>query len=57
MGTAMKTEPRKLPYEPPAIRKVKLIPEEMAVAICKTRTSVVGPTTGCTRANCKAKGS
>lgn len=53
----MQSEPRKLPYEPPAVRKVKLIPEEMAVAICKTQSSLIGPTTGCWRANCKAKGS
>jgi hypothetical protein len=57
MGGAMKDAPRKLPYEPPSIRKVKLIQDEMAVAICKTQTSKVGPTTGCFRANCKAKGS
>ena len=47
----------RLPFEPPAIRKVKLVKEEMAAAICKTQTSMVGPTTGCFRANCKAKGS
>lgn len=48
---------QKLPYEPPQIRRVKLAQEEMAVAICKTQTSRTGPTTGCFRAHCKAKGS
>ena len=45
------------PYEPPEIRKVKLIRGEMAVASCKTRTSRTGPTTGCFRSNCKTAGS
>jgi hypothetical protein len=53
----MKETSHKLPYEPPAIRKVKLVQDEMAVAICKTQTSRTGPTTGCFRSNCKAKGS
>ena len=47
----------KEPYETPAIRKVKLIRGEMAVASCKTRTSRTGPTTGCFRSNCKSVGS
>jgi|WetSurMetagenome_2_1015567.scaffolds.fasta_scaffold645263_2 hypothetical protein len=47
----------KLPYEPPVIRKVKLVRDETAAAICKTRTSMIGPTTGCFRSNCKARGS
>ncbi|MFA5028419.1 MAG: hypothetical protein WC713_11145 [Candidatus Methylomirabilota bacterium] len=52
------TQPeKKLPYEAPAVRKVKLVQEEMAAAVCKTRTSTIGPTTGCFRSNCKARGS
>jgi hypothetical protein len=47
----------RLPYEPPAIQKVKIAKDELAVAICKSQTSRVGPTTGCFRSNCKAKGS
>ena len=47
----------RLPYESPVIRKVKLVKEELAVAICKTQAARTGPTTGCFRANCKAKGS
>jgi len=47
----------KLPYQPPQIRRVKLAQEEMAVAVCKTQTSRQGPTRGCFRSNCKAKGS
>lgn len=47
----------RLPYEPPALRKVQLVREELAVAICKTQTSTTGPTVGCWKANCKAKGS
>jgi len=29
-------EPKKQTYEPPAIRKVKLVPDEMAVTHCKS---------------------
>jgi hypothetical protein len=29
--------PAKLPYEPPRIRKVKLAPDELAVAGCKSQ--------------------
>jgi hypothetical protein len=47
----------KVPYEPPRIRKVKLVREEMAAAICKTQTARTGPTRGCFRTNCKEKGS
>jgi hypothetical protein len=48
---------QKLPYEPPQIRRVKLAQEEMAVKVCKTQTARTGPTTGCFRSNCKARGS
>lgn len=44
-------------YEPPEIRKVKLVRGELAVAVCKTQGSRTGPTTGCFRSNCKNKGS
>jgi len=53
----MAQQQKKLSYEAPAIRKVRLIQEEMAAAICKTSTSRVGPTTGCWRSNCKTRGS
>ena len=52
------TQPgKKLPYETPMVRKVKLVQEEMAAAICKSKTSKIGPTTGCFRSNCKTRGS
>jgi len=52
------TQPeKKRPYEAPAVRKVKLVHEEMAAAVCKTSTSRIGPTTGCWRSNCKTRGS
>jgi hypothetical protein len=54
---AKETRAHREPYEPPEIRKVKLIRGEMAVASCKTRTSRTGPTTGCFRSNCKNAGS
>jgi len=44
-------------YEPPEVRKVKLVKGELAVATCKTTTSRTGPTTGCFRSNCKNRGS
>jgi hypothetical protein len=53
----MKSQQARAPYEPPAIRKVKLIQEEMAVAICKTQTTRIGPINGCFRTNCQTKGS
>ena len=53
----MKQAAKKLPYEPPRIHKVKLVREEMAAAICKTQASRTGPTVGCWRSNCKARGS
>jgi hypothetical protein len=53
----MGQEKERLPYEPPSIRKVKLVKDELAVAICKTQASRTGPTTGCRRSNCKARGS
>jgi hypothetical protein len=50
-------EKAKLPYEAPRIRKVKLVREEMAAAVCKTQTARTGPTRGCFRTNCKERGS
>ncbi len=45
-------------YEPPAIRKVKIVRGELAVAGCKTRTSGPGPTIGaCYKSGCKHVGS
>jgi hypothetical protein len=46
----------KLPYEPPRMRRVRLIQEELAAKICKTQTSG-GPAFGCRRSNCKQRGS
>ena len=55
----MADEPKRIreTYEPPQIRKVKLVKGELAVAVCKTTTSRTGPTTGCFRSNCKTAGS
>ncbi len=53
----MKNPGGKLPYQPPAIRKVKLIREELAVTVCKTRAGTSKPTSGCFRSNCKMVGS
>ena len=45
------------PYEKPAVLKIKMVQGELAVTGCKTRTSTMGPTTGCFASNCKAVGS
>jgi hypothetical protein len=50
-------EQSKEAYEPPEIRKVKLVRGELAVAVCKSSSSKTGPTTGCFRSNCKNVGS
>jgi hypothetical protein len=45
-------------YEPPVVRKVKIVAGELAVAACKTRAVGSGPTFGgCFRSNCKTTGS
>jgi hypothetical protein len=44
-------------YEPPAVRKVKMVKGELAVTGCKTRSATTGPTTGCFRSNCRTVGS
>ncbi len=45
------------PYEAPAVRKIQIVPEELAVTGCKTRPFRTGPTTGCMRSNCMRIGS
>jgi hypothetical protein len=50
--------PERKPYQKPAIRRINIVPEEMAVAGCKTQTSKKGPTgNGCFNAMCKNVGS
>jgi hypothetical protein len=52
---------RKLPdrarYERPKVVRVRVVPGEMAVTGCKTRTSSTGPTLGCQRSACRSIGS
>jgi len=48
----MASTPVKQPYQRPEIRRISIVPEEMAAAGCKTLTSMAGPT----KAGC-AKGS
>jgi hypothetical protein len=51
-------EARREPYETPEIRRINVVPEEMAVAGCKTQTAKKGPFgNGCFFAMCKAVGS
>jgi hypothetical protein len=33
----LKPPPKRRPYEPPRVRKVKLVPDELAVAGCKSQ--------------------
>ena len=47
----------KAAYERPAVRRIKLVKDELAVAGCKRAGSHTGPTTGCTRSGCKMPGS
>lgn len=44
-------------YEPPMLRKVKIVRGELAVTGCKTRSATTGPTVGCFRSNCRTVGS
>ena len=47
----------KEPYERPAVIRVRIVPEEMAVTGCKVAAGNIGPTLGCQRTNCRAIGS
>lgn len=50
--------PSRKPYEKPMIRRINVVPEEMAVAGCKTQTAKKGPSgNGCFFAMCKNVGS
>jgi hypothetical protein len=51
------SRPRRRPYVKPMIRRIRLVPGEVAVAGCKTRTGTTGPTLGCFRTNCRTVGS
>jgi hypothetical protein len=54
----MDAPPPRQPYEPPDVARVKLAADELAVASCKTRTSITGPNPGgCFRSNCRNAGS
>ena len=55
----MEEPTQRVPYEPPVIRKVNLVKDELAVSGCKTTTaSVMGPTLGkCSQSMCKATAS
>jgi hypothetical protein len=55
----MEETTQRLPYEPPSIKKVNLVKDELAVAGCKTTSvSVLGPTIGkCSASMCKATAS
>lgn len=44
-------------YEPPTVRKVKIVRGELAVTGCKTRSATTGPASGCFRSNCRTVGS
>ncbi len=52
----MEEPTQRLPYEPPSIKKVNLVKDELAVAGCKTTSiSAMGPTVNtCKKSNCKA---
>ena len=52
-----KTRRNKEAYEPPTVRKVKIVRAELAVTGCKTQTATTGPTVGCFRSNCRTTGS
>jgi hypothetical protein len=45
-------------YQPPLVLRVKLVPGEMAVTGCKTRTQTTGPAfPGCRAGVCQQRGS
>lgn len=52
-----RTKGTKEAYEPPIVRKVKIVRGELAVTGCKTQTATTGPTVGCFRSNCRTVGS
>jgi hypothetical protein len=50
--------PEKQPYQRPEIRRVNIVPDEMAAAGCKTQTAKKGPTgNGCFFGMCSTVGS
>lgn len=49
---------KKRPYEPPAIFRIRIAGDEMAVAGCKTATAAGGPSPpSCSKSICKNAGS
>jgi hypothetical protein len=53
----MKNRAERERYEAPTVTKVRIVPGEMAVTGCKTRTSATGPSLGCQRTACRTIGS
>jgi hypothetical protein len=53
----MRKRPARELYERPKVVRVRIVPGEMAVSGCKTRTSATGPTLGCQRTACRSIGS
>lgn len=52
----VRPDPR-LRYEPPAIRKIKLVEGELAVTGCKSNAAMSGMSVpSCVRSGCKARG-
>ena len=48
---------RRQPYQRPLVRRIRIVPDELAATGCQTRTSTTVPTVGCFRANCRSIGS
>jgi hypothetical protein len=52
------SETARLPYEKPQVLRLRLVPGEMAVTGCKTKTSVTGPAfPGCKAGICQQRAS
>jgi hypothetical protein len=54
----MSEKPRREPYQPPQVLRVKLVQGEMAVTGCKQRAQATGPAfPGCRAGICQQRGS
>jgi len=47
MGLKAKASSIKEKYEPPTVRRVRIVPDELAVAGCKVNQTTLGPAANC----------
>ncbi len=50
----MEKDKDKQPYERPTIHRIRMLKGELAVAGCKTISSMMGPATGCSISKCSS---